>query len=38
MSTIFFPSNRLAKAIIGLSEYDQAWQEFEDIGKKPRKR
>ncbi len=33
MSTIFFLSNRLAKAIIGLSEFDKAMEEFEKIGK-----
>jgi hypothetical protein len=33
MSTIFFLSNRLAKATIGLSEFDKAMEEFERIGK-----
>ncbi|HXS61041.1 MAG TPA: hypothetical protein VN703_09565 [Candidatus Sulfopaludibacter sp.] len=33
MSTVFFLSNRLAKALIGLSEYDEAMEEFENIGK-----
>ena len=35
MSTIFFLSNRLEKAIIGSAEYDKAMEEFEDIEKKP---
>jgi hypothetical protein len=33
MSTVFFLSNRLAKALIGLSEYDKAMEEFENSGK-----
>jgi hypothetical protein len=33
MSTVFFLSNRLAKALIGLSEYDKAMEEFENTGK-----
>ena len=33
MSTIFFLSNRLAKALIGLSEFDKAMKEFEKMGK-----
>lgn len=33
MSTIFFLSNRLAKATIGLSEFDKSMEEFERTGK-----
>ena len=33
LSTIFFLSNRLGKAIIGLSEFDKMMKELEDAGK-----
>ena len=33
LSTIFFLSNRLAKAMIGLSEFDKMMKELEDAGK-----
>ncbi len=33
LSTIFFLSNRLAKAMIGLSEFDKVMEELEEAGK-----
>ncbi len=33
LSTIFFLSNRLAKAMIGLSEFDRMMEELEKAGK-----
>ena len=33
LSTIFFLSNRLAKAMIGLSEFDKMMEELEKAGK-----
>jgi len=33
MSTIFFLLNRLAKSMIGLSEFEKSMKEFERLGK-----